>query len=558
MSEISTNGVVGSDGVVPIYNPNEGWRQFAMHEVFFPGGTGSGKYVPKVKDYVKDVDNNTDYICDKLDPVTLYPTLRQINPNNTNFNISDVDRIFGSGNSAAPDTRRLYLNHASVPGVAYVDIRTRVPGTEARYARLVRVQNGVEKVISARYDNSKNFIDDKILLETVAMENEGVENYAVRTVPGFYTNEHMPDDEVVILYIYSEKDVVINKRQLLVTNTTFVRNASQGLKYITNVSIESGFLSKSNPSLLEYPLNLPLSAMNMTGIVHYSDGTTMELPVDGNKFSMDGLEEYLSTIPGEEVYPILRYRMSANEQAIDNTDVNNRVVQQGYTLRTIESDNSYSVKLFGFPVWVDASSGYRMEFWLYNLDRNVVYNVTPYVKFTESTGTFNPKGYGYLQRRLLQLNLRDVSASFKPFIHTQQMDIELLSTPMDGTYPWRVSHVTDSSRPAYGISLYARRVTPHEISISSGFTAKADWLTNLLGRSYPLYDKTRELSYPEPTHVILEYSNRQVTIDVNDWNKTITMIEQIPIYQSIRLKFVKSLSTGGWMHIAMAQLVVKP
>lgn len=558
MGDISSIGVVGTDNQVPIYRPDDSWRQWAKHEVFFPGGPGAGRYVPKVNDYVKDVQNNTDYIVDHLDPVTLFPTLRQINPNNINFNISDSDRLFGVGNSAVPDTALLYVDHSHTPGDAFVDMRRRIPGSESRYARVFRTVDGVEKVISARYDNSGNFIDDKILLETVGLEQQNVLNYAIRSVPGFKTNEHMADNEIVTLVVYTERDVVAYKRQLLVVNTRFIPKASQGLKFVTHISLESPFLSKSNPQLLEYPLNLPLNAMNLTGVVHYSDGSEMRLPVDGKSFEMGGLDQYLSTIVGETVDLTLWYNLATGEQSGASVDVNNRRVSAAYQLSTINPNNSYAVKLYGFPVWVDSATGYKMEFWLYNLDRNTYFNVTSYVRFAAATGTFNPKGYGYLQRRTLELNLRDVSPTFKAFIHTQSMDIELLGTPADGDYPWRVSHVTDSARPSYGVGIFARRVKPHEISIASNFTTKAEWLKNVLERNYPLMDPNREIRWPEPTHVIVEFSNRQVTVDINDWNKNIEFIEEIPIYQSIRLRFVRRSATSGWIHIGMASMVVKP
>jgi hypothetical protein len=231
------------------------------------------------------------------------------------------------------------------------------------------------------------------------------------------------DGEIVTAVVYSDTGHVVSKRQLLVENTSFIRSLNVSQKYVSHISLECPFLSQSVDNTIEFPLNVPLNALNMMGVVHYSDGSTLKLPVNGSKFTMHGVDQYVSSIVGQRVDLVLSYALSDNEVAYANTNVNGRYVTEAYFLLTTNPNNSYSIKLFGYPYFIDENNGYQMRWWLFNLDRNISFEVTPFVRFSENTGPYDPKGYGYLQRKSVSLNLRDVSAAFKPFIHTQLVDI---------------------------------------------------------------------------------------------------------------------------------------
>lgn len=64
----------GTDGGVPIYNPNGLWQIWALQQVY-RGQVGSNMYVPKVNDYVCDYTTNDWYRVSYVDPTTYVPTL---------------------------------------------------------------------------------------------------------------------------------------------------------------------------------------------------------------------------------------------------------------------------------------------------------------------------------------------------------------------------------------------------------------------------------------------------------------------------------------------------
>ncbi|MCP5940243.1 hypothetical protein NL351_30475, partial [Klebsiella pneumoniae] len=60
-----------------------------------------------------------------------------------------------------------------------------------------------------------------------------------------------------------------------------------------------------------------------------------------------------------------------------------------YRTMAVAADGAFTVKLFCYPVWIDEISGYRLEWYLYNLNRSVVYKVTDKVQVTPNTLAFD-------------------------------------------------------------------------------------------------------------------------------------------------------------------------
>ena len=236
-------------------------------------------------------------------------------------------------------------------------MRRRIPGSDIKYATLSRIVDGVARVVSARFDNSSNFIDNKIELEVVAETG----NIAVKILKPFYVTETLPDNEIVYVTAYNSKDMPAWRRGYLVENTVFAQRASVGTKYVTSIELQTSMLSAADPNEIQVPLNLNEDSIVMYGVVRYSDGTSVEYPVDGTKFSMAGMSEYVPSVAGYPRVVGLRYALGAGEQAVTGLTVNNNAVVRNYRLTTVNTNASYSVKLFGFPRWVSDTQGYRMK-----------------------------------------------------------------------------------------------------------------------------------------------------------------------------------------------------
>ncbi|MBF6682381.1 hypothetical protein, partial [Acinetobacter baumannii] len=76
------------------------------------------------------------------------------------------------------------------------------------------------------------------------------------------------------------------------------------------------FVENSRTNDINYPVNLPVPSFNPIAVVQYNDGSQVEYPVNGDKFSLFGLEQFPSTIIGHSVPLVLSYRLDPNEAAL--------------------------------------------------------------------------------------------------------------------------------------------------------------------------------------------------------------------------------------------------
>jgi hypothetical protein len=549
------NGVVGSDNVVPIYEPEGRWVMWSVSEIY-TGGPGRNKYVPKENDYVIDPQTYTTWIVDHTDPITLIPTLREIRPANMSYTFTETDVLFGVSPISSSDTYRVYLDTSVLPYVLAVDSRLKIGGSLSHYCKLFKgLDLGVSgKVISRIYDNSGNFISENVPLELLAIDSHI--NYSIKGVSVCNTIENMVNGDIVTAVFYNDQGHVVSKRQLMVERTGFIRSIEASKKYISHIGLDCPFLSPTDDKVIAFPLNIPTNALNLVGIVYYSDGSSLRLPVDNTKFTMYGLDQYVSTIIGQQISLVLKYRLANNEIGISNNVNNDYFITENYNLVTVNPNNSYTVKLFVYPVWVSEEVGYTLRWWLLNLDRNIYFDVTNHVDFSSITGPFNPTAYNSIQRKNVSINLRDVSGSFRSFIHVQTVEIVLNGFPSNENTPWTVSHEFITGRPRYGESLYVARRPPLSINLSSGETVFNDWLTKVYKGTYPLVNNFVSNVIPTPTHFIVSYGNIHEEFPITDWDNDLNMGVNIPLYKSIIIRFIKR-TVNLDMQLSIAEMIVK-
>lgn len=516
--------ITGTDGVSPVYDESNKWAIWGLHEIY-NGGVGTNRYVPKLGDYVIDKDLYITYRVDAVDPVTYLSTLTQVRPYGSSFTLDADDVLFGVGPGTDADTYRAYYDASVIPHVLTVDQRLKIGGTGTSYAKLFKGSDttATGHIVGMMFDNSGNYLTDQIPLELAALDS--ITNHAIKTIKPCYTTEPMTNGERITAVLYSPAGHVVSKRQLLLEETTFIRSGTSSTKYITHISLATPFLSQTNDATIEVPINVPVTSLNLMGIVHYNDGTQVTLPVDGTKFKIFGLDQYVSTVVGQQIDLVLTYSVGVNEQAIGgNVTLGGTYVTEPYKLVTVAVQGSYSVKLFGYPYWVSSAIGYRMKWMLYNLDRNVVFDVTPYVYFNASNGPFDPKLYGFLQRLSVRVNLADVSGTFTPFIHTQSIDI-FLKAPMDPSTQqdlWTVGLNVGLGNQMYGTGLFMKATstggTNWTIKLDSNQTVFDTWLTKVYKETYPLVNPVTETVAPDPTHFIVEVGGLSHEFTIDKWN----------------------------------------
>ena len=550
MPNNNATGIVGLDGFVPIYSPDARWNMWSIHEIYM-GNAGQNKYIPKVNDYVIEPETGVTYRVSDLNNITFIPELSPVNISQT----ASTDEIISSTN----DNYRIYYDKSISPFTLNVDGFMRVYSSTATVARIYKgAFIDDTKIISRRYDNGGNFVGHDIPLQLVAMNTH--DNYAIKSIPACNTNTELADGELCTVVVFDAAGKVLTKVSCIVEETTFVAQAYAEQKYITQIFMKSAFINTSQPEDVNYPVNLPLASFNPIGVVQYNDGSQIEYPVDGDKFRLYGLDQFVSTIIGHKVPLVLSYRMNEEEAALASVESDNFYITRPYTLKVSNPNTSYNVKLFVFPVWVSEVNGYNYKVYMMNLDRNVLFDVTTLVSLATNSPTFSPTAYGVTQRLIFSVNLSNVSGIYNNYLHVQTVDIILRgpANEASNTNIWEVGTQVPSVVPVYGTNLRATRdaLFSTKISISYDIQTVEEFITKLYRQTIPLYNPMTELEAPEPTHIEVKYLNEGIIVPVSQFDDIFTFSTGVGLYNNVDIVFLKE-TVSGYLKLSVASLTVR-
>lgn len=543
--QLNSNGVVGTDNVSPIENRNARWQIWNMNEIYL-GFEAANKYIPKVGDEVHEITGSriARYIVLSIDPVTMVPLLSADNTLLPDGVFNYEDTLVGVGPGLPSETYRVFVDKSVTPHRLIVDHRLYVYGSRTAYCKIFKGTNIASngQVVSRVIDTAGNIVSENVPLEVVALQNST--NIATKVIAPAYTNFDLQDNELVTAVLYTADGYVVSKRQLLVENTGFVRSTEANKKYVVGIGLKSPFISITNERLIQYPINVPLSGMNLMGVVHYSDGDKKELPVDNTRFSIFGFESYVATQVGQRIPLTLKYVLGPNEMSYSTAGFDGVHISEPFDAVTLAADGIYGLKLYCYPVWIDAINGYRLEWFLYNLDRKISHNVTSYVRVNTNVSVYDPVGYGKLQRLSVSLNIKDADPTFRTYFFTQTVDLVLNPYTAANITNWSIGFAPGQT-PRYGIATYATKyyisAGNTKVRVNSGLDDFDDWLKKVYYNTLPLYDSQREAGPIVPTHFVLLINGIETEYPINAWNTELSVSQLVPNQGTIYLKFIKKL-----------------
>lgn len=543
-------GVVGVDGFTPTYNPSGRFQLWSIHEIW-KGETGKGKFIPKQWDYVLEPETGVMYVVTDLDNVTFIPELTPANIK------QDVSRDYLT--TATNDNYRIYYDKSIDPYTLCVDGFMRVYHSTASFARIYRGTDiDPTKIISRRYDNNGNFVSHDIPLVMVSYSTH--DNYGVKSIPTSNCDVELVDGEACIVVVFDSSGKVVTKVRCVIEETTYVAQAYAEQKYITQIFLKTVFIDETQTSDIHYPVNLPIPSFNPIGVVQYNDGSQVEYPVDGDKFRLYGLDQFVSTIMGHKVPLVLSYRLDSNEAALANVDTDGFFVTRPYNLIVSNPNRSYNVKMFVYPVWVDALNGYKYKVFLMNLDRNMLYDITNITGLTSSSPSFNPLAYGIMQRLTFMVDLAKVNGAYSSFLHVQTVDIILRGQATDTTLvtPWEVGNQVPSTVPYYGSNLRAVRnnTVNQKVYIGNNIATVEEFINRLYKSTQPLFNPMTETEAPTPTHIEICYLGKTVFTAIGNYDQEVVFDTPVAMNSNVEVVFYKETVTG-YLKLSVASLLVR-
>lgn len=521
-------------------DPDRGFRSFHRSEIVSPDS--DGKWVPNVNDLVIDYIQGF-FRVSEVDYTTGYSVLVPWELPKEAPEDRNLDVLIAYGPGYPSESYRMFLDTSTTPFNFTPDSQLHFYGSMVDSYKVflgsdISDEHGT--VISSFIDSSGNFLGTSVPVETVVVPN-AIQDVIKAPVAG-YTTSRLDDGELVTLVAYSDDGGVVSRAQLLVQNSATARQSDNAKRYVKGIQIESPFLSSADPQTIEFPLNVTVESLPLTAVVHYSTGGRQRYPVDGVKFSLFGLRNYVATVVGQKFPMVLSYNLSDDEVSYLEEPSANRTMTKPYQAMTTTVDGSYEVKLFMYPRWVSPSHGYRLEYWLYNLNRQTYYQVTHLIEVGSTSNAFDPTLYGTTQRMTVALDLNKVDAMFAPYRHVQNFQVSLLSPGNEHSDNWEIFFTSEQAE-GFGRGLVAAvdyvNTNDWYLLLSNGYPSKETWLRAMYERIEPLVDRRRETYPPTPTHFVVRFTNNTYEFTVDQWNEDLLVNNDLNDGELVYLHFLQ-------------------
>ena len=566
MSNNTLGQIVGLDGFNPIQDRSNLWKTWNINEIYL-GRNAEGKYIPKIGDMVVEIVGVkiTRYIVTGINWTNGVAQLTREESTIYNNTFIEKDVLIGMNGTAGLSSYICYVDKTTAPYRLTVDQRLFVPGSMTTRCRIIKgnllISDG--EIISRSYDTngqlSRNWIDMELAAVVQISDLPVVENVTIKTIKPAYTTHNIKTGEFVTAVFYNDEGFQVHKQQLVIEETSFIVPLEASTNYITSISIKSPFIANDQDRIIRFPLNVPLSGLNLIGVVHYLDGSTREYPVDGRKFKVMGFTNFVATRPGVRIPITFTYALSANEHNYQATVGSGRHIALNYEAITTEVDGSYGVRLFGYPFWVDASRGYELKWYLYNLNRDMAIDVTSMVRINAAVSSYDPVAYGRRQTLSVSLDLRRVSSQFRSYIHTQAIELTIMRQGTERLTNWKISY-TPGQPIEYGEGLYASAyflsTGRWRLNLKSEITSLSEWLNRVYHATRPLSNPQTENAAPEPTHFAVISGTTELRYPIENWDRDIIINRDLVISSTLMIKFIRVTSSGRELDLACAGLPI--
>lgn len=524
------------------------YQAFFTMDQIWTGPNGRGRIVPRVGNLVYDKARGLLEVI-AVAPAPLH-TSTLVPANVSSTSALGGPNIIGASLFASSGVYRIYLNTARIPFTLNLDQRYVINRSDATHIKVFRGSDITDEgmIISAMYDSAGNKISENIPLVPLTLPTET--NIAMRAPVEGFSTEMVDNYDTVTVVAYSSNGSFIEATSMVVVRTNAVASTDRGKKFVRSISLESDFLSISDSRLLEYPVGMTVNSDSMRARVLYSDGTSVNnLPIDGTKVSIAGLDDLIASESGRTNEIILSYYLDGDEVAENVSLVGpNRSIVQAYRARAITNDDAiiYNVKLFVVPTWVSgASPRWTLRYFLYNLERMDIFEVTNFIEPAAGSAVFSGTAYGVSQNIGVVINLQQASNRYRFYRHPQFFNITLnaaASNSGSASY-WTLRYSNDV---IYGQGKKATVVNDpvnagmKRVRVDNGYTILSEWLNDMYMSLIPLVNTQIESATPQPTHVRIRIgATWQREIAIQDILQPIDAVDTNIIQgQDLRLEFV--------------------
>lgn len=388
---------------------------------------------------------------------------------------------------------------------------------------------------------SQTFSGGTVVNNDVALDTVYPGNSVVKRPRRFTTNVVLENQALITGVVYDAAGIPIGKRSFVLQHSAAIRSGATTDVAVSSVSLKSDLVDPIDPTLINNDLNIPFVSSLTKAILHYTDGTTKEINIDGNKCQLRGLQDINWSQPVKPYQFALMYFPDSTEPYINAVGDNSARLVTNYRLKNTYRPNDYGLKIYIIPEWIDVDNGYKLHYRLTNVERDVDLDVTDSVIVRKVGGvTFEPTNYDAEQILDVTLELDKVAPGLYPdFIFTERV-IMMVNIPgiMDKD-PWSIDYNTDGNNK-FGLNMQAS-IGPGvgepvrgniRIHFGNGRGSVTNWLHQLYNTIEPIYDTGSLLAPVTPTHFKFRYEGIDSPIySVAEWNDELPLLGGIAAYE---------------------------
>jgi hypothetical protein len=272
-----------------------------------------------------------------------------------------------------------------------------------------------------------------------------------------------------------------------------------------------------------------------------------------------GLESFVATIVGQEVPLVLSYRLDDNETVYGAVSADGKFITEPFTLLTQVENGVFTPKLYAYPEWNNTLSTYTLRWFLMDLRRDIMIDVSTFVHFNESSDVWTGNTYNNIQNLSVRINLSDVSESFPDYIHTQTLFI-VLRRGGNVTGPKFEVGFEPNQANLFGQNLEASALMTNQnlwkVNLKNDISNITSWIEQLYYNTKPLFNIRREERAVMPTHFAIVVDGARFEQPITSWDKDITVSSNLDLYSNIYIEFLK-IEPGNTLKLSVAGLPIK-
>lgn len=509
-----------------LYDPLRGFRAWNIADIWLgPEIIGSGVNVPNIGDLVVDWDQGffrvTDVATESLSPgeVPSYiPVLTLYDPDRVKS--ASGETLYGSVSGYQPSImNRAFYDNTVNPFTISLDSKYKILGSEANVIKLFKGTNTKQtgEVISLKYNSSGNIAGENIDLVRLDPIND-----SVKRPDTIYTLTDLEEGELVTAVIYSLEGNVVGETTFIVKHSSLIRAVESDNTYLESVSLVTSLLDSVELDLIKIPANVPVAGSDMMARLHYSNGATALVNIDGIKCKLHGLDNFNTSIAGVTSNVILSYYPDDTENVINLTSSTVRTISKEYRVQTVTSDLDHSFKIYVSPKWNASTFMYDFSYYLTNLSYDLFILLDP-VDITVELADGGPVDFtksGGVQDIRLAVHIPDViPMGFPDYTFVQAMKIEL-GDHLANTNAWILDYVGDGV-DAFGVTTKFQfsDVGLYPLEIKATANTIQEWFIKLYYSLHPIFDPTTAFNAPTPTHFRLQYDGfTTADLGIAEWD----------------------------------------